>query len=545
MKLKFILAMLCVLASNMSYSQTINPDVNTPYCPGQTMTFTVIVPLPVGTRVVSVTGVSITVGTYNTVGPNVLSQATNPTYVQGVSTQFSFTGSFVDNNSPQTFQVICDSAGAGVLKTYNFTYNKIESFLYPYAASMPVPSPLTVSPPRCQVTTLTINFPNVSFVANIPNGAPFGAAKQYEFQIPANWSIGGTVSTGSNWITGSNSVKIITDLSGGDGQYITIRALNPCNASLIPGPPVQVLISRPHANLFITTTDNTNLFCSGSKTFTMNGMLPTATIQWNLINTAIINFSGSTTSPAVTVTAVGGSGEVNLQAVVTDCDGNHIINQLVRVGAPHTVGFGISYYTNATFCYTNNFQILQGGGGYYAYSGQVKMSDDGLASSFTWSNPNPNDPISMYFSDLGGGLVSVSSKTSNGSIGLKMTASNTCGSASQVYYFHTTPCNLTVGALPGSQSNSASSFGDPSRPDENLSISPNPAHDMISIRLPGGTNPAQTEIRINDSYGRLIRKIVPASNTSNIVISDLATGMYFVEIYAGKKRLSVQKILKN
>lgn len=531
------------------FSQSISPDPNSPVCPGTTTTFTVTIPYD-GTqtiqyvqgfaRVITTNGVTL-----NTRPANVISPVANITYPSPTTLRFTFTGSFLDDNTPQSFRV---EYFAGTTDTYyDFTYYKVESFANANVAySRPVLSGPTMTVPLCQTSNIPISFTNVLFSNNDPiQVSTYGTIANYEYQMPAGWSIGTNTSTGTNWIPGINNVNITPNPATGNGQYIYVRAVNPCGSSLIKGPANQILISRPSPTLSVTSSDGSNVICSGSKTYTMNGMLPGSTIQWGLLNTSIINITGSSTSSSVIITKQSGNGAVNLQAVVTDCTGSQTVNTLVKAGTPDPLNIGISNYYNCTICDISDAKVLAGGGGRYAYNGTLQVADDGLATSFAWSNPFPGG-ITMYYSDLGGGTVSLGSKTSNGNITLQATANNACGSAFRYFGFVTGNCPQLFVA-PGTSSTSSSVIGGAG---DKLSVSqlsffPNPAHDLLNITLPDSIDIRNAGIRILDTYGRLVKRIDEISHANNISVSGLAAGLYIVEIYTGKKLLIVQKIIKD
>tara|TARA_R110000787_G_scaffold81036_2_gene175939 strand:- start:94852 stop:95973 length:1122 start_codon:yes stop_codon:yes gene_type:complete len=75
-----------------------------------------------------------------------------------------------------------------------------------------------------------------------------------------------------------------------------------------------------------------------------------------------------------------------------------------------------------------------------------------------------------------------------------------------------------------------------------IDIYPNPTNDVINIL---NTNEIQIEgIRIYDMYGRLIREVAIAnSNTQNINLSDLSTGVYMIHIYNDQLNI-LKRIIK-
>jgi hypothetical protein len=80
---------------------------------------------------------------------------------------------------------------------------------------------------------------------------------------------------------------------------------------------------------------------------------------------------------------------------------------------------------------------------------------------------------------------------------------------------------------------------------EKSSIFPNPTHDLLNITLPDSVDTKSAGIRIVDAYGRLVKRIDGISHANNISVSGLAAGLYFVEIYADRKLISTQKVIKD
>lgn len=136
-----------------------------------------------------------------------------------------------------------------------------------------------------------------------------------------------------------------------------------------------------------------------------------------------------------------------------------------------------------------------------------------IATGGTWASSN----TSIATIDANGLLTGVA----NGTADITYSLTNSCGTTTQTLSI-AVYCPLAVNNI---ELNS------------NITISPNPAHDIIYI---GGFKPAA--IHIVNMYGQIVKE---ASNTNNIHISELSAGIYFVQLYnANGIIVSKQRIVK-
>lgn len=79
---------------------------------------------------------------------------------------------------------------------------------------------------------------------------------------------------------------------------------------------------------------------------------------------------------------------------------------------------------------------------------------------------------------------------------------------------------------------------------EALSVHPNPAGDMVQIRISDGVGSANT-IEIYDITGKVIRRVSADYRSHfSLDVSGLAAGLYYVKLESDNKAVSVQKMLK-
>ena len=426
-------ALLCLPL--FSTAQSISPDVNTIQCPGQTITYTVTLPFNTGYPT-GVTGASVNMGTYNSVPANATGQPSAPTFPPNTNTMvFTFTGQFVDDNTPQSFQVTAWN-GSGYV-AYNFTYMKIQSFKYQYNISKIAPTPASITAPRCQVNSYNISFANVKYARNpstAMNGDEIGTASQYQYLLPSGWSLGANISNGSNWITATNSISVTSDASNGDGGTISIRAANSCGASLIQGPIVQIPVSRPGPTLGLSTTATTN-FCVGTtRTYTVSGVPAGATIAWSTSNSSVATVPAGSSGTSVVVTGTG-DGTVQVKATVTQCTFVNSASLNVNVGLPAPALSITGADDNCPFVTANSSNPLGSTGFTWTLDGVVQsihrntISFQNLPGSHyicvTYTNSCGTSPRSCGYSSCpaGGGMILASPNPGNGVFTISVNAS--------------------------------------------------------------------------------------------------------------------------
>ena len=227
---------------------------------------------------------------------------------------------------------------------------------------------------------------------------------------------------------------------------------------------------------------------------------------------------------------------MTLTATATDCVGPLSVPQNILVGGPQTEV--TSSVTNITNCQNGNFVILPSApGSVTTYNGTVTVADPaGVATNYTWKLTGTTNQSGITSLDNGGGLVSVLSKVSKpGILALTCVATSGCGAYSGYYYFATTNCNAVVqGTNPSyyCQGTSTEETNDNSlSTGQYINIYPNPARSMVTVFIPENVEIKNAFIQISDTYGRKIKTITSPNHSNNVMIQDLASGTYFIEIY--------------
>jgi hypothetical protein len=153
------------------------------------------------------------------------------------------------------------------------------------------------------------------------------------------------------------------------------------------------------------------------------------------------------------------------------------------------------------------------------------------ATSIVWSKVFPTTPNGVTWSQSNGN-AGIVFKSIGQTIGLRVTATNGCGSSEKVYAFKTVSCGLR----------------------QMFTVSPNPASSVAIVSVVDnlGSNMEKqegsnfSEIRIYDVTG-VVRKIQKFNKvrSGSINLSGLDKGFYFIEIsdgtYKEKHQLLIQK----
>ena len=77
-----------------------------------------------------------------------------------------------------------------------------------------------------------------------------------------------------------------------------------------------------------------------------------------------------------------------------------------------------------------------------------------------------------------------------------------------------------------------------------LSVYPNPAGNIVNVSLPANVDVTRATIVLADIYGRQLKKLVTVNYNNSINLSGMASGVYLLEIFDGKKPVTVQKVIK-
>lgn len=246
-------------------------------------------------------------------------------------------------------------------------------------------------------------------------------------------------------------------------------------------------------------------------TYTINNLPTGATVSWIATPTNIVSYP-ATGNPA-TLTKVG-NGKMILTALINN---SITLTKAISVGSPQMIGIGS--FSNLAYEDNNTFKILSGTG-YYYYEGKLNVGDDGLGTSYSWSlitNYTTGKPI--YWTPSGSS-VDVATKFSDTSITLKCTSTNSCGSYSTFYMFHT-------GDLPP------------------FIIAPNPASTQVEVSftettaidspksITGNTSVVSYAVKVVDSFGLTVYSAITNEKKFTIPTLSFKNGIYSVQVSDG------------
>ena len=498
-------------------SQNITPTLTSEMCPGVNITFSVSLP---GTAVTSVSGAAINIA------PTVIQQPFNIS-TSGGNINFDFIGKFADYNNKQTFQINY-TGPSGQAATYNFGFSKIKSLLTANSFSQINPTPTSIISTMCQVNNHSISFSNVQYgnpFENPPIG--YGTVTNYEYLLPSGWILGGTTSTGSNWISGNNNVTVTSDLGTGDGGLIRIRPVNTaCAAGLVAGQEVVIPISRP-VSLSIS---GANSFCTGSSTYTLNGLPPSSTVSWSINNPNTAAIPNPSTGTSVSVTKVA-DGVVTLTATVTLC------NSEVRTVSKEIV---LGAYAFGTYQYWSSGPVGN------SALGSVNTHFIPPNSTMTFMiNLGNTDLTNIQWTNTGGYSVSV---VPNGFGGCSFSLPAAPGAYSQRSTFITINASGPCGTV-----NRTFEFKVITQGWFRIKANPNPATDIVKVTITEEANEvkklsgiSQMTIKVTNMMNPKLSKQWTFRNNQKTVslnISDLPRGYYIIEVTRGKFR-ATEKLIK-
>lgn len=434
-----------------------------------------------------------------------------------------------------------------ILVNYNNAESRIFEFNY-IKSIKSFPSgkinnlPAKIIAPRCEITNIPISFTKASYCSS--EITCFGSIDNYEYQLPISWQLNGQTSTGTNWILGTNSETVTSDLSHGDSGKIKIRAINGCDSNLSKGMVNEISISRPEPEMTITGTMKSICNLGDSATFTINGTLPGSTFQWEILDSTLASISGCSTCQSVVVKSESTQNKtVLLKVLISYCGYESTRTFEIGLGLPTFDGGYISggnwnlinYYTDlpdnpnlicAQAFTTTEFDVFNATS--VTWTRTVAIPTNNTWQQFKNGDPLPplNDDISFYF--WGPGQTAT----------FKIKVDNNCGSVIRFYDFVSQDCS-----------------GGPEVPCNQFLMSPNPASNVVRIYVPSilppcdppiiinsqakpGTLPNNrkiTEIRLYDQMGNIIKKSkINQLKDMNLDISNVKNGVYFVEILDGK-----------
>lgn len=517
MKKKY-LAFLCLqlLILTKSYSQ-LAPASNLEFCPSTNIQFTYT---RTGQIYTFYTGFLVHTSTASV--STVYNSITNKTV-------FTFTANFQDVSLDHSFRIYYEQNNATWSET--FTFSRVKSLVGAFPPQLPFYS---INAPRCQITNTNISFTKMKWrnTTTMP-AVEFGEISEYEYSVPAGWSVNGSVSTGVNDIKLGTNIATITSNLSTTGE-VKVRAANKCAPNLVAGPWAVITISRNRPTLSITGDD---FICSGSKNYTITGTLPPgATVCWSSSNSNIGSVPSSPnncgTSKSVTYVV---PGLITLTATVTDCMETYSVTKDILIGATvsgyYRIHSDYHYYGIFNPLYNNNSPIwLPANKGFGV---DIWLNSPGIQSA-TWSRDGTSYPFTwntsgtfLSFSGTSGATAYVERKGI-----FNLTAQTVCGTFNSTYNWP-----VVVQGWGSFQ----------------VTTSPNPATDLITINIseesPEAKALSKEENVIIEIYtlnqSRLIKqwKLKNDQNRFSLNVANLQKGNYILVVKKGKFKESKQVLI--
>lgn len=489
-------------------SQSIFPNQSREFCPKTEYTFTATIPKPFS----SIFGVG---GCFVTQYP-----------ISPVGSTFTFKGKFDDLNIMQMFRVIYTDN-----TQFDFVFKRIKSLFYGSVSCAGIqPNIATINAPICQIVNIPVSFANIQYGTAFESPVLcFGSIPDYEYLLPAGWSIGTTTSTGSNWITGGNSVTVTSDLGTGDAGVIRIRPSNiACGPGLSNGSGEKSIpISRP-LNLGI---NGPSTICGTNATYIITGLPAGSSVtNWATNNSNTASVPNPSSGNSVVVTMVS-TGVTTLTATVLLCNGQtKTVDKTIEIGS---FAFGnYSYTSNSSvgnnFLGSSNSHLIPKNES-MCFTPQI--ANVGLTNA-SWANTGGypvlfnSNGLSLNFC-----LTAPSTSYTSRSTTFTLTATGPCGIFSQAFTF-------TV-------ISSGSFF--------KINASPNPSNEYVNVTLEDTGDylkklSAKEIITINVvsiEKGTISKnfKFVNDKKVFNLNLSDIKQGTYILEVVIGKEKETKQIVI--
>jgi len=368
------------------------------------------------------------------------------------------------------------------------------------------------------------------FTFTVENGDPACLSYTWDLQSDNNnWLYNGNPAP--RYIpTNTNSITLTPNFCTGAPTNVSVT---PKSASSTLNPlTVPVTLGIPSLNI-----SGADLICT-SQNYTIPGLPCTATVNWSLSDPSVASISVNGND--ATVTNIKNGFRVTLTATISNiCGANQVVSKLIKVGAP-IESFNKTFTSGGAtmgldWCGDLISQYSPG-----KYNGYVNV-DDQVSTKFTWKYlgyQGPANGTGILVPNADNKNVEIRVYPQGGNASWTLVRSNACGTFSTNFGFWANKICPEVRVATSPQNPDQSS---------DLSLSPNPASNQITIAIKKNTatittpltsNEKITGVKIYDILGRLRKNSVFNNAASvNINISDLSTGLYFVEIINGQSRV--------
>lgn len=406
------------------------------------------------------------------------------------------------NDDPATHSIRFNyepSVGGNLVQEY-FTFIKVKSLTS--SQYTPLPGITTITAPYCTNTSTNISFNNLAW-HNSTLDADFAPVAQYEYSVPAGWTVDGSTSSGpSDYKLSDNSVTIVSD--GATGGLVRIRGVNnACATGLSTTPWYDITIIRAAPSGL--TFSGASTICS-SEQYEVSGVPGWVTdYLWEVSSSSLVTSGTATTNPATFTKSTSGVGTIKLTISNPSCGASFQYNTLAITGSSEllvgTPKPGIIYKTSE-YCI---------GGTDWDVSFTVSPAID---VSYNWK--------------YNGSLITYNHSATFSTyefpavcIDLDLQLETACGTGPWL--------SADTYGNPATFCPSCGSF--------RMSVSPNPSSNEITIKSKSPKKPLVIrQIQIVDRMGN-IKKLIKGNggNQFRIMIGDLPTGNYYIRVFDGKE----------
>ncbi|MBS1640240.1 MAG: T9SS type A sorting domain-containing protein [Bacteroidetes bacterium] len=249
------------------------------------------------------------------------------------------------------------------------------------------------------------------------------------------------------------------------------------------------------------------------------------TIDWTVSNYGIVTPT-SGTGNSITLTLVA-NGTVTLYANVASPCGNFILRKQITVGLETGNIPILGLAANANVCASTMFNVYTGVWGSYNWTvnGGHIISGQGTPEIYVQVNNTPN--YGYYV-----GVAKINQCGLSGDLGAI--------GGSIVFCEGGGGGNIT--SIRGKQDSLNTIMSEYNN--NVIAVFPNPTQNNITITLSADSiDIPHTVILVKDVYGRIVKKVTTGSYYNTISLTNVASGIYFIDIYDGKKRV-MKKIVK-
>jgi len=444
------------------------------------------------------------------------------------------------NNGAWTYPVYCvvhyNNGASATSNTVTLTVNLMDL------------KAITASGPAVENCTSAINY-TTSFdnsgLTYVPSTANISS---YTWNLPSGWTTN-SVTNGNIGNSGNNpySTATVTPNASTAGNVSAAVTLT-CGYS-VTSPVLAVSRITPATG---TPTVTPVVCAGGSASASITPICGPTSYTYSVPSGSGVTFT-SNNSPSLTTTASSvnlsvsssaSSGDVPVSVVANYPTGSSgAVSYNMHVGQPTTPA-NISGTQGAQYCPGTYFDV-------YAQPNSNDATSWLWGVSFTYSSANGlagGQGQQMATISLPGGYTYSYQGQEVDEFLIDLQGVNTCGTSSWVATMAGTIVSCDggggggTGTIAGRRTDSAFANGFATK--NTLSVYPNPAASAVYIALPDSVNLATATITLSDIHGRQLKKLATLSSVNRIPLSGLASGIYFVEIFDGKKILSVQKVVK-